>query len=173
VEPPPEVLAYAELGYPLTRVSCTTGTGLPALVDWLGSGTVVLVGQSGVGKSSLLNRLAPAAAAATGSISRATGEGRHTTTASVLHRLVTGGRLIDTPGVRDFVPPIPDRRRIGAGFREIARESAGCRFLDCSHLREPGCAVRAALEQGRLDPRRFESYRRLVNLASQAAARGY
>lgn len=173
LEPPPAVAGYAGLGYPLTRVSGTRGTGLPALVDWLGSGTGVLVGQSGVGKSSLLNCLAPAAAAATGSLSRTTGEGRHTTTASVLHRLAGGGRLIDTPGVRDFVPAIPDRRRIGGGFREIAREAAGCRFLDCSHLREPGCAVQAALEQGRLDPRRFESYRRLMNLASQAAARGY
>lgn len=171
--PPPAVAAYADLGYPVLPVSCTTGTGLPAVAHWLGHGTAVLVGQSGVGKSSLLNRLAPEAAAATGSISRSTREGRHTTTASVLHPLTGGGRLIDTPGVRDFVPPIPDRRHIGRGFREIAREAAGCRFLDCGHLREPGCAVRAALEQGRLDARRFESYRRLMNLAGQAAARSY
>lgn len=171
--PPPAVAAYASLGYPLLPVSCVTGIGLPAVTHWLRHGTAVVVGQSGVGKSSLLNCLAPGAAVATGSISSSTREGRHTTTASVLHRLAGGGRLIDTPGVRDFVPAIPDRRQIGRGFREIAREAAGCRFLDCSHLREPGCAVRSALEKGRLDERRFESYRRLMNLASQAAAKVY
>lgn len=171
--PPPALAVYADLGYPLLPISCLTGGGVPPVAEWLGQGTAVLVGQSGVGKSSLLNRLAPAAAAAIGSVSTSTREGRHTTTASVLHRLTGGGRLIDTPGVRDFVPAVPDRRSIGTGFREIARESAGCRFLDCSHLREPGCAVQAALEQGRLDPRRLESYRRLMNLANQAAARSY
>jgi len=172
-EPPPQIAAYGELGYPLLAVSCATGAGLAGVAQWLKTGTAVLVGQSGVGKSSLLNRLVPEAAAATGQVSAGTREGRHTTTASVLYPLAGGGRIIDTPGVRDFVPAVPDRRRIGLGFREIARESNRCRFLDCSHLREPGCAVQAALAQGRVDERRFESYRRLMNLASQAAARTY
>jgi ribosome biogenesis GTPase / thiamine phosphate phosphatase len=172
-ELPPEIALYAQLGLHTLPVSANTGAGLAALMDWFGSGTGVLVGQSGVGKSSLLNRLAPGSAAATGSLSGSTEEGRHTTTASAMHRLPGGARLIDTPGVRDFVPALPNRREIAQGFSEIAQAGAACRFIDCSHLREPGCAVQAALEQGLIDARRFESYRRLMNLESQATARTY
>ncbi|MSR08838.1 MAG: GTPase RsgA [Gammaproteobacteria bacterium] len=96
------------------------------------------------------------------------GEGRHTTTASVLHTLPEGGRLVDTPGVRDFVPAVRERHPISRGF--IAIEAAGreCRFTACLHLRETHCAVQEALSEGRIEPRRFESYRRLLNLQRQA-----
>lgn len=171
--PPAGVAAFAALGYPVFVTSARTGAGVAALRAWLGDSTGILLGQSGVGKSSLLNALVPGATVATGEISRATDEGRHTTTASVLHPLPGGGFLADTPGVRDFVPVVAERRDIGRGFVEIAEAARGCRFGDCSHLREDHCAVQAAVAAGRIDPRRYESYRRLMNLNRQAAARDY
>jgi ribosome biogenesis GTPase / thiamine phosphate phosphatase len=168
---PAELGIYAELGHPMFRVSARTGAGLADFREWLGTGTGILVGQSGVGKSSLLNALVPGADAATGAISAATDEGKHTTTASVMHRLEGGGRLIDTPGVRDFVPAMPDRRRIALGFAEIDGAADNCRFPNCTHLREPGCAVIAALDKGRINSRRYESFRRLMIMAAQAAER--
>jgi ribosome biogenesis GTPase len=169
--PVAELALYGTLGCPAWPVSARTGAGIDALRAWLGSGTGILVGQSGVGKSSLLNALVPDAAAATGDVSAATDEGRHTTTASVLHRLTGGGGLIDTPGVRDFVPAVPERTAISSGFVEIEEYGRQCRFTDCSHLREDHCAVQEALAAGAIDPRRYESYRRLMNLARQAARR--
>lgn len=168
---PGEARVWSGLGYPVLPVSARDGTGLPALVAWLGDGVAILVGQSGTGKSSLLNALVPAADALTGRLSTGTGEGRHTTTASVLLSRPGGGRIIDTPGVRDFVPAVPDLREVASGFVEIAALAPRCRFADCSHLREPGCAVQAALQAKRLDPRRHESYRRMMTLAGQAAER--
>lgn len=168
--PEAELGLYRRLDCALFAVSGTTGEGLAALRAWIGSGTAILVGQSGVGKSTLLNRLVPGAGADTGVISVARNEGRHTTTASRMHDLGGGGAVIDTPGVRDFVPAVPDRRNIASGFVEIVALSAGCRYADCSHLREEPCAVRAAVAAGQIDPRRYESYRRLMNLAGQAAA---
>lgn len=88
----------------------------------------MLVGQSGTGKSSLLNALVPEARAVTQEISAASEEGRHTTTTSVLHRLASGGDLIDSPGVRDYAPPPPSARDVGSGFVEIARVATGCKF---------------------------------------------
>jgi ribosome biogenesis GTPase len=171
--PEAQLAVYAAIGYPLFPVSAATGTGLDALLDWSGQGTAVLVGQSGVGKSSLLNRLVPGSDTATGQLSAASDEGRHTTTASSMYTLGNGGRLVDTPGVRDFVPAIPDLRDIAHGFIEIGASGRDCRFADCSHLREPDCAVRAAVLDGRIDNRRYESYRRLMNLAGQAAGQAY
>lgn len=167
--PAAELAVYAAIGYPLFPVSATTGSGLDALLTWLGHGIGLLAGQSGVGKSSLLNRLVPGSNTATGGLSAASDEGRHTTTASVMYTLASGGRLIDTPGVRDFVPAIPELRDIAHGFVEIGATGHNCRFADCSHLREPDCAVNAAVAKGLVDARRHESYRRLMNLAGQAA----
>ncbi|MCB1596788.1 MAG: ribosome small subunit-dependent GTPase, partial [Gammaproteobacteria bacterium] len=96
-----------------------------------------------------------------------------TTTASIMYRLENGGRLIDTPGVRDFVSAIPDPRDIAHGFIEIGTTGRDCRFADCSHLREPDCAVSAAVLKGTIDNRRYESYRRLMNLANQATGQAY
>ena len=169
--PTAELAVYTALDYPVFAVSAVTGTGLAALEAWIGTGTGILVGQSGVGKSSLMNRLVPGANATTGEISAASDQGRHTTTASVLHALPGGGGLIDTPGVRDFVPALPGQRAIAGGFIEIAEAGRQCRFTDCSHLRESHCAVQEAVAGGQIDARRFESYRRLMNLGSQAAAR--
>jgi ribosome biogenesis GTPase len=171
--PAAELAVYAAIGCPLFPVSAATGAGLEALFNWSLQGVGLLVGQSGVGKSSLLNRLVPGSNTATGRLSTASDEGRHTTTASIMYTLGNGGRLIDTPGVRDFVPAIPDLRDIAHGFVEIGTTGRNCRFADCSHLREPGCAVSAAVLSGRIDARRYESYRRLMNLAGQAAGQAY
>jgi len=146
--------------------------GLEALRAACQGETAVLVGQSGVGKSSLVRRLVPDAAAETGDLVRGL-EGRHTTTASRLYELAGGGRLIDSPGVRDFAPALDGLEPTSLGFVDVARLAPGCRFVDCRHMREPGCAVRAAAESGVLDARRYESYRRLRRLCEELeAARG-
>jgi ribosome biogenesis GTPase len=169
--PAAELALYETLGCPVWPVSAATGDGIDALRAWIGSGTGILVGQSGVGKSSLLNALAPGAAVLTGELSLSSDEGRHTTTASVLHPLPGGGGLVDTPGVRDFVPAIPERMTISSGFIEIEEHGRQCRFTDCSHLRESHCAVQEAVAAGQIDPRRYESYRRLMNLVRQSDGR--
>jgi ribosome biogenesis GTPase len=162
--------AYRALGYPTVPASTRGEPGVGALARALDGATSVLVGQSGTGKSSLLNALAPEARAVTQEISAATEEGRHTTTTSALHRLATGGDLIDSPGVRDYAPPLPEVRHIGSGFREIHAAAARCRFQDCLHLTEPGCAVRASVGHTIL-AQRLESYGRLVSLAREFEAR--
>ena len=166
-----ELAVYETIGYPIARTSARATPGIGALVDRLKGHVSVLVGQSGTGKSSLLNSLAPEARAVTQEISQASEEGRHTTTTAVLHRLASGGDLIDSPGVRDYAPPLPSIRDIGSGFVEIARTAAGCRFQDCLHASEPACAVREAVKAGEIHGRRFESYRRLVELAREFATR--
>jgi ribosome biogenesis GTPase len=169
--PVAELAGYERLGCPIWSVSAATGAGIPALRAWIGAGTAILVGQSGVGKSSLLNALVPGASVVTGEISLSSDEGRHTTTASVLHPLPGGGCLLDTPGVRDFVPAIPERTAISHGFVEIEEHGRQCRFTDCSHLRETHCAVQEAVSGGLIDARRYESYRRLMNLVRQSDGR--
>jgi len=123
------------------------------------------VGQSGVGKSSLINLLVPGVEAEVQEISRASEEGRHTTTASALYRLPGGGDLIDSPGVRDFAPPLPAPRDVASGFRELSAAGRDCRFPDCRHLGEPGCAVEPLVAAGRVSRRRLASYRQLYRLA--------
>jgi ribosome biogenesis GTPase / thiamine phosphate phosphatase len=166
-----ELEVYAAAGYEALECSAVTGDGLSALAASLGPTSVAaLVGQSGVGKSSLLRRLVPDAAVAVGELVRAE-EGRHTTTASRLFELPGGAALIDSPGVRDFAPALESLDERSLGFVEIALLAPGCRFLDCRHMREPGCAVRAAAESGALAPRRYESYRRLRRLREELSAK--
>jgi ribosome biogenesis GTPase / thiamine phosphate phosphatase len=160
----PELGEYRAAGYPVLDVSALTGQGLDDLRERLAGHRSILVGQSGVGKSSLLNALLPGIDAATAAISEATGEGRHRTTATTLHPLPCGGALLDSPGVRDFAPALDDPRLAAAGFREIVALADRCRFANCRHMREPGCAVKDAVEAGTLSPRRYESYRRLLRL---------
>jgi ribosome biogenesis GTPase len=166
-----ELEAYQRIGYPSVYCSARAAPGTTALAARLAGATSVLVGQSGTGKSSLLNALAPEAQAVTQEISAATEEGRHTTTHAVLHSLASGGDLIDSPGVRDYAPPLPAVRELASGFVEIARSAAGCRFQDCLHDVEPGCAVLAGVAAGSIHPRRMHSYRRLLMLARELAVR--
>jgi ribosome biogenesis GTPase len=159
-----ELNAYAAAGYGALACSAATGAGIAALAAALApQALAALVGQSGVGKSSLVRSLVPDATVAIGELARAD-EGRHTTTAARLFDLPGGGALIDSPGVRDFAPAVSALDEGTLGFPEVARLAPQCRFADCSHLREPGCAVRAAVAEGALHARRYESYRRLRRL---------
>jgi ribosome biogenesis GTPase len=158
---PPELADYRRIGYQVLQIAATRGDGLAALRTLLEAGTAAIVGQSGVGKSSLINALCGRDSAITAELSAATGEGRHTTTASLLHHVGPLGRLIDTPGVRDFIPHIPAIAKPAEGFPEIMRRAPECRFADCRHLREPDCAVKAGIATGSISARRYESYRRL------------
>lgn len=165
-----ELDVYRAAGYESLACSAVTGEGVAELGSRLGAGGVAaLVGQSGVGKSSLLRCLVPNAEVAVGELVRAE-EGRHTTTAARLFELPGGAALIDSPGVRDFAPAIESLDERSLGFVEIALLAPGCRFLDCRHMREPGCAVRTAAESGELAARRYESYRRLRRLREELSA---
>jgi len=170
---PADIAHYRELGYGVICTSAEHGSGIEELSTTLGACIGMLVGQSGVGKSSLINRLTPAAAAATGELSEASREGKHTTTASLMHDLASGGRLIDAPGVREFAPMISDPARVQSGFPEILAASEQCRFSNCQHMREPNCAVKKAVDEGALSARRYESYKRLHHTATELATREY
>lgn len=162
---------FVAAGYEVLSVAARERRHVDALAAALARETGVLLGQSGVGKSSLVAQIAPQAAqAATGELVRGE-EGRHTTTSSQLYDLPGGGHLIDSPGVRDFAPAIQSLEPGSLGFVEVDRLSPGCRFADCRHMSEPGCAVRAAIEAGgALDPRRYESYRRMRRLFDDLTA---
>jgi ribosome biogenesis GTPase len=161
-----ELDTYAALGYGLLHISARTGYGRTDMDRALHEGTSILVGQSGVGKSSLVHALLPDLDIRIGAISSATGRGRHTTTAATLYPLPCGGQLIDSPGVRDFALPPLEPRRIAQGFPELGTHAHRCRFPDCRHTVEPGCAVRAAVERGEITQRRYRSYRGLVAASS-------
>jgi ribosome biogenesis GTPase len=162
---------YARIGYEVVPASKRLAGGVEALRARLARGTSVLVGQSGVGKSSLTNALVPGVEAAVDEVSRASESGRHTTTTASLYSLPSGGELIDSPGVRDFSPPLPVARQVAGGYREIAALAQDCRFRDCLHRHEPGCRVAAACAEGLISARRLDSYRRLLALAEAMAAR--
>jgi ribosome biogenesis GTPase len=145
-----------------------SGAGINELRAALTGSVTLLVGQSGVGKSSIVNALAPEAAAQTAELTR-DAEGRHTTTTARRYRLGPEAAIVDAPGVRDFAPPASIVRAAERGFVEIHGRSVDCRFNDCRHMEEPGCAVRTAVLAGRIAPRRYESYRRLVRLYEKLA----
>ncbi len=153
---------YEEVGYPVYRTSAETGEQLDDLRGSIGVRTAILVGQSGVGKSSLINLLSGPSNQKTSGISRKSGEGRHTTVNSMMLPLPGGGAVIDSPGVRDYAPAMSEVTDAEAGFREIHAEAENCRFANCRHLREPDCAVKGAIDSGTIHARRYESYRRVL-----------
>lgn len=158
---------FRRAGYPVVWISALGGDGLDELRTLLRGEVTLLVGQSGVGKSTLCNALVPASMRPTRALSASTGEGTHTTVAATLLPLPGGGELVDSPGVRDFAPAPVSEAMVQMGWPEIRAAAIGCRFNNCLHLREPGCAVQAAVEVGAISARRFEGYRRLVNLLRQ------
>jgi ribosome biogenesis GTPase len=150
---------------PVIAVSAVSGAGLAALADQLEPRrTAVLLGSSGVGKSTLVNALAGEALMATAAIREQDDKGRHTTTHRELIRLPSGALILDTPGMRELglIDAEAGLATVFAGVEaDVEALARGCRFADCAHDVEPGCAVRAALADGRLDPTRFESWRKL------------
>ncbi len=167
----PELDEYREVGIDVFECSADDGEGLQQLADALQEKTAIIVGQSGVGKSSIMNRLASDPGQRTASISAKSGEGRHTTVNSVLIPLKNGGEVIDSPGVRDYAPALEGPEFAAVGFREISEAAQDCRFANCRHLREPGCAVKKAVEDEQISYRRYESFKRLVNITEQIAGK--
>ena len=158
------------LGVAVVAVSSVTGSGLDDLRAHLGPGrTAAMVGPSGVGKSSLLNALAGRPVAGTAEI-REDGRGRHTTTARELHRLADGSLLVDTPGMRELGLH-DDLGGVDRAYTDVTELALGCRYRDCEHRTEPGCAVAAAIDGGRLDPARFTAWRKLRSEAHRQLLR--
>lgn len=152
---------YARLGYATLGSSAVERRGIDDLAERLAGRSSVLAGQSGVGKSSLLNALQPGLGLKVGSLAMETSKGRHTTTRATLLKLDIGGYVVDTPGVRSFDLGQVPRERLEEYFREFVDMVPHCRFADCTHIHEVGCAVRGAVDAGRIDRRRYGSYVRL------------
>lgn len=162
---------YEAIGYPLLWISLKDGRGLVDFTRRLTGQTSILVGQSGVGKSSLVKALLPDREIQIGLLSRATGLGRHTTSAATCYRLTGGGHLIDSPGVRSFRLGPLGQSELERGFREIAPLAGHCQFANCRHDQEPGCAVRAAVDDGRIHPARFANFRHMAARIESTAVR--
>lgn len=159
---------YRSLGYNVVSTSCNGEPGVESLRPLLDGLTSIFVGQSGVGKSSIIRRLVPDLDIQTGALSRVTGKGTHTTTTTILHDLPGSGHLIDSPGVWEYGLWRLDDQAIADGFPEFAPWRGQCRFNDCLHRTEPSCAVRAAVEEGAIRDWRYASYLRLLE-QNQAA----
>ncbi len=149
---------YESIGYPVVAMSAATGEGADALRAQLAGKMSLLSGNSGVGKSSIINLLVPDAHARVGDVSHTHHKGMHTTTFSELLDLPDGGAIIDTPGVKAFGTIDFERAEVAHYFPEIFKISDDCRFNNCTHTHEPGCAVLEAVEQGKIAPSRFTSY---------------
>ncbi len=153
---------YRAIGYAVLSVSAHTGEGIDALRDTLAGRISALCGPSGVGKSSLLNAIEPGLHLRTGETSGITHGGRHTTVRARLLPLSSGGWVADTPGLRQVTFWDLPSENVAFGFREMAPLLGSCRFADCRHRQEPGCAVREAVSDGRIPVRRYESYLQMV-----------
>ncbi len=170
---PDELANYQRIGHGVAQCSASDGTGIVALGKLIGNRCTIIVGQSGVGKSSIINRLSDGAPQRVATISDKTGEGRHTTVNSVMIPLPQGGSVIDSPGVRDYAPALESARNAAGGFREIVAAAQHCRFANCRHLREPGCAIKSGVEDGSITARRYDSFKRIVNLTEQLSEGRY
>ena len=168
-----EVRPYLDLGYRVLFTSALSGKGIDRLENALRGQVTVLAGMSGVGKSTLLNAVQLDLALRTGTVSEYSHTGRHTTAQVTLHRLEIGGFIVDTPGIREFGLSGLLRKDLIRFYPEIAAVEGRCRFGDCSHSHEPGCAVKAALQQGNISQARYKSYGRIYATlpASQTQAR--
>ena len=153
---------YRTLDYPVFAISTHTGLGIAELRAHMRDGCSVFVGQSGVGKSSLIKALLPDAKPDVGEISEGSALGQHTTSVSRLYFLPEGGHLIDSPGTREFGLWHLEREQINRGFRDLIAIAGRCKFRNCAHEREPGCAVLQAVETGELAATRWQSYQSIL-----------
>lgn len=149
---------YRSIGYACTPLSALHGEIGKEMGDVLQRNVILLAGNSGVGKSTLLNALIPGANVRTAAISEAHNTGMHTTTFSEMFQAPAGFSIIDTPGIKGFGTFDMERTEVAHYFKEIFRYSADCKFNNCTHTHEPGCAVRKAVEEGRISPSRYTSY---------------
>lgn len=162
-----ELAIYTQIGYRVVMASCVTQQGLDELSAVLKDKVNVLVGQSGVGKSSLINQLLPDSKEVVGEISGNSGLGQHTTTAAKLIPFSLGGELIDSPGVREFGLWHLPVEEITQGFIEFREYLGGCKFSDCKHKSDPGCLIREAVENKKIDALRYQSYLKIVESLDQ------
>lgn len=153
---------YKDIGYRLVETSIKHNIGLDELQAALDNTTSILVGLSGVGKSSLVKMLLPETEIRIGETSETTGEGKHTTTVSSLYHLPGGGALIDSPGVRDFTPCNNNKEDIVNGFVELRHYQGYCKFKNCTHTTEPGCAINEALDNNELSQQRVNSFKKMI-----------
>jgi ribosome biogenesis GTPase len=157
------VAEFERIGYRVILTSARTGEGIDELRDALRDRVSVVVGKSGVGKSSILNAVEPGLGLRVNEVSEVTGKGKHTTTHLELFKLASGGAIVDTPGMREFGLWEVDDEDLAATFRELRPYLGQCRFgMNCQHTHEPGCAVKAAVTAGAIGERRYASYLRML-----------
>jgi len=153
-----ELKEYEALGYETVIASIKDKDGLKTIQALIAEGNTVFVGQSGVGKSSIISKLLPGEDIRVGEISEATGKGKHTTTTAKLYHIPSGGQLIDSPGIREFGLWHTNIDDLARGFPDVDQHATLCKFNDCSHTHEPGCAVKIAVDNSQLLKRRFDSF---------------
>jgi len=153
---------YQKIGYPVITTSCKTGAGLDTLEKKLENNTSILVGESGVGKSSLIKQLLPDQQIRIGKLSAISGQGMHTTTTTTLYHLSCAGNLIDSPGVREFSLWNITAHELADGFREFLEFFGQCKFRNCRHSGEQGCRLEIAVDDGAIQEQRLSSYRRIL-----------
>ena len=153
---------YERIGYPVNYISVKQNIGIQELQQRLVDQTNIFLGQSGVGKSSLINALIPDLNLRVNAISDKSKLGKHTTTNTTLYHIPSGGDLIDSPGVREFQLENLSEREILSGFKEFQAYLGRCKFRNCAHVNEPNCAIKGALEAGEIHPKRYESYLQLI-----------
>lgn len=161
---------YQDIGYQIRYVSTNTGEGMEALKDDLKDHISIFAGQSGVGKSSMVNALMPEVDAEIGDVSVGSGLGQHTTTAARLYHFPEGGDLIDSPGVREFGLWHLEPEQVTEAFIEFRDYLGGCKFRDCKHGDDPGCIIRQAVEEGKISRERYESYHKIIDSMSENIA---
>jgi ribosome biogenesis GTPase len=153
---------YRDIGYTCIGISATTGKNVEQVIALMNGNTCIFTGHSGVGKSTLINRIAPDLALKTSETSEQHKQGQHTTTFAEMYDLPFGARIIDTPGIKGFGLVDMEKEEIGDYFPEFFALKSGCRFHNCLHLDEPGCAVKQALEEGKVALSRYRSYVQMV-----------
>ena len=149
---------YSDIGYEIAKVSATTGVGIQELKESLKDGINLLAGHSGVGKSTIINSLMPGLELKTADVSESHSKGRHTTTFAEMFRIPGGGFIIDTPGIKGFGLITIERQTLNHQFPEIFSYISGCKFHNCVHTGEPGCAVKKAVEEGKISEERYSNY---------------